>query len=240
MQDRYVGDIGDFAKYSLLRALAKDFRLGVSWYLFPDEGNNDGRIIDYLRHPGKWRGVDPVVFDVLRDVVESGERRVSEIEKRNLLPPGTEFFNAKLDFAGCVPHTQSVWRRNWFEQSLACLKDCDLVFADPDNGLKMSEKFHPGRRGHAKSISECEANRLADGDRPVVIYHHNSRREGGHDKEIRFWLERLGRRTHAVRWRLISPRIFFILNCSDELAGRAARWCGNWNTSRVALEFPPR
>ena len=33
MQDRYTGDIGDFAKYGLLRALEAGHRLGVAWYL---------------------------------------------------------------------------------------------------------------------------------------------------------------------------------------------------------------
>ena len=44
MQDRYVGDVGDFGKYGLLRALCGgDLTLGVVWYLYPDEeANNDG------------------------------------------------------------------------------------------------------------------------------------------------------------------------------------------------------
>jgi hypothetical protein len=34
MQNRYLCDVGDFAKYSLLNALADlDLRLGVVWYL---------------------------------------------------------------------------------------------------------------------------------------------------------------------------------------------------------------
>ena len=42
MQDRYVGDIGDFGKYGLLRALCgRDLYLGVVWYLIPDEGGLD-------------------------------------------------------------------------------------------------------------------------------------------------------------------------------------------------------
>ena len=32
MRDRYVGDIGDYAKYGLLRAIGKGNRLGVAWY----------------------------------------------------------------------------------------------------------------------------------------------------------------------------------------------------------------
>ena len=48
MQNQYVGDIGDFGKYGLLRAISGDpLRLGVVWYLFPDEppkepGKGDG------------------------------------------------------------------------------------------------------------------------------------------------------------------------------------------------------
>ncbi len=45
MQDRYVGDVGDFGKYGLLRALSGPFKseavlsLGMVWYLVPDQGN---------------------------------------------------------------------------------------------------------------------------------------------------------------------------------------------------------
>ena len=37
MQNRYVGDIGDFGKYGLLRALYHGRQLGVAWYLCPDD-----------------------------------------------------------------------------------------------------------------------------------------------------------------------------------------------------------
>ena len=33
MQDRYVGDIRDFVKLSVLRALMPGERLGVAWWL---------------------------------------------------------------------------------------------------------------------------------------------------------------------------------------------------------------
>lgn len=53
MQDKYFGDIGDFAKYGLLRAVVAgdpQLRLGVLWYRVPDENlNRDGRHIEYLQ-----------------------------------------------------------------------------------------------------------------------------------------------------------------------------------------------
>lgn len=52
MQNRYAGDIGDFIKFALLRALSPDHNLGVAWYLYPDEGHNsDGKHIDTLSIP---------------------------------------------------------------------------------------------------------------------------------------------------------------------------------------------
>jgi len=44
MQDRYAGDVGDFVKLGLLRAISPGRKLGVAWYRYPDEAHNgDGR-----------------------------------------------------------------------------------------------------------------------------------------------------------------------------------------------------
>ena len=49
MQNRYVGDIGDYLKLGILRALSPGYHLGVAWWLFPDEAHNrDGRHIGYM------------------------------------------------------------------------------------------------------------------------------------------------------------------------------------------------
>ena len=49
MQDRYAGDVDDYVKLALLRALAPGRKLGVAWYLYPDEDHNaDGRHVSYI------------------------------------------------------------------------------------------------------------------------------------------------------------------------------------------------
>ena len=54
MQDRYVGDMGDYVKLAILRALMPGERLGVAWWRFPDEVHNaDGRHVGYLRKPAE-------------------------------------------------------------------------------------------------------------------------------------------------------------------------------------------
>lgn len=56
MQDRYAGDIGDYVKLAMLRSLSAGKRLGILWWLYPDESHNqDGKHVSYLTEPGKWR-----------------------------------------------------------------------------------------------------------------------------------------------------------------------------------------
>lgn len=73
MQNRYVGDIGDFGKYHLLKSLCSgnddkgDLSLGVVWYLVPDENHNeDGKHIRYLEQSAsnlaRFRKGDPLLF----------------------------------------------------------------------------------------------------------------------------------------------------------------------------------
>lgn len=72
MQNRYTGDIGDYVKLAILRALSPGYRLGVAWWLYPDENHNqDGRHTGYLNHPESWRHLDPDLFDTLHQIVVS-------------------------------------------------------------------------------------------------------------------------------------------------------------------------
>jgi len=73
MQHRYFGDVGDFGKYGLLRVLSglgadPGLKLGVVWYLFPDETHNaDGKHISYLqRNDPFYRECDEELYDRLR------------------------------------------------------------------------------------------------------------------------------------------------------------------------------
>jgi hypothetical protein len=72
MQDRYAGDIGDYVKFAILRALSTERRLGVAWWLFQDSGPvGDGRHISYLNTPAKWRHLDPEIFDALGQMINT-------------------------------------------------------------------------------------------------------------------------------------------------------------------------
>ena len=226
MQDRYVGDVGDFVKYGLLRAIRGTKRLGVAWYLHPNAGPaGDGRHTAYLQNPDEWRHLDAELFDVLRELI-AHRRSVANIQQSGIL--GNAVFAAeRLEVAGVKVRDRPRWRNQWFGRIKRQLTDCDLVFADPDNGLVLNDRFRPTRQVYAKGIPLAEAMALAEG-RTAVIYHHNSRRRGGHLDEIRSWKNQLTDGTIAYYWRRVSNRTFFIINPDDEIRPRLREFENRW------------
>ncbi|MDE2763385.1 hypothetical protein [Candidatus Palauibacter soopunensis] len=226
MQDRYVGDLGDFVKYGLLRAIRGTKRLGVAWYLHPDAGPaGDGRHTTYLQHPSEWRHLDADLFDALEELVPD-RRSVANIQRTGIL--GDAVFAADvLAVANVKVRDRERWRRQWFDRIRHQLVACDLVFADPDNGLVPDGRFRPTTRGSAKGMSIAEAKALAEG-RAAVIYHHNSRRSGGHLEEIRWLKTQLPEGTMAYYWRRVSNRTFFIINAEEEVRRRVRGFVHRW------------
>ena len=223
MQNRYVGDIGDFAKYSLLNALSEDRKLGIAWYLFPDESHNDdGKHTRYLDHPEIWRKRSPEVFDGLRNLVKSGRRDVAEVVKKQIVV--TEAVAGEcLYFATRHSLEKASWRKRWFERTQKALQDCDVVFADPDNGLCQDSRFNYGSSKDWKRLPLSEVKRLSEG-RMCIVYHHNTRFKGGHAAEISFWSKQLSSCSFAVRFRAFSARTFFVCNADTKATSAAKKW----------------
>ena len=227
MQDRYVADIGDFAKYGLLRAIAGGKRLGVAWYLNPDSGpEGDGRHTSYLEQPKTWRSLDPELFDAMKAMVGGGTRSVKAVEESGVLGD-VVFASHRLDVTAIRPNHREHWREQWFEEVERQLCGCSLVFADPDNGLVGDEQFKPGRKKSTKRIPLFEANALAEG-RTAVIYHHNSRAKGGHLREIRRWMDEVRGCPLAWHWQRLSNRTFFIINPDREIKERLRDFVERW------------
>lgn len=228
MQDRYVGDIGDFAKYGLLRAISEGRNLGVAWYLHPDSGPvGDGRHTQYLKRHQEWRHLDCKLFDDLKHIIGLKQRSVAEVQERHILGDAV-FADERLDIENVPIRCRKNWRRTWFDRVKEKLADCDLVFADPDNGLASESNFSPTRKLSAKSIPVCEAKALADGS-TAVIYHHNTRRKGGHCNEIGHWMSELPGCTRAWYWRRWSNRTFFIINPDDRMGRQLEEFARRWN-----------
>lgn len=174
MQNRYVGDIGDFGKLGMLRAISKTgLSIGVNWYLTPNENHNgDGRLVGYL-HNEQYRVCDKALWQVLGRIVDCGQRQVSALEKSDLLR--AVYFSKVLDFRNKSKSERVSCRKDWHAAALEELHGCDIVFVDPDNGLMV-----PSAEGTVKSNKYVTSGELMDyynRGASVIYYQHKARRQ---------------------------------------------------------------
>ncbi len=172
MKNQYVGDIGDYGKYSLLRAfIDAGVKVGVNWYLTEDDGSNDGKFRVYLEKD-EYRKYSPIVYDELKKIVSSKKRTIKAIEKSNILP-GAYFFSKKLNFKG-TPSERTKSRYQWLWDSIWELSGTELVFLDPDNGLYV--KDNPADKCAEKYVLPSEVLKYWETRHNVVYYCHRGRR----------------------------------------------------------------
>jgi hypothetical protein len=224
MQNRYVADIGDYVKLAILRRLGFGRRVGVAWWLFPDQHHNtDGSHREYLAQRNKWADFDPELFEALLKIDNDKKLNVLAIEEAAVLPNAV--FASDPVPCDARPYSLRITERSkWLDGIKTKLKGCDLVFLDPDNGIA-PERLKLTRRGAGKSVTMEEVKALRESNRAMVIYHHQTRFKGGHHSEIcelAARLEKSGLRVSgALRAKPWSPRVFFILNGDKELHDRA-------------------
>ena len=230
MQNRYTGDVGDFGKYGLLKALCLPkgdrgpaLRLGVVWYLTPDESHNsDGRHIGYLEPTPKnaktLRVCDPSLYDTLADIVRGGARNVSAIRQRRVLPDDTVFYERLLDLDRQTVDAEGVSRirarQQWVRGAVQATQDCDVVFVDPDNGIGTTAQA--SSRFGAKYVLLEELIPYLDRGQTLVIYHHLNRQTPAESQVSRRLAELEERltspgRVMALRYHRGSARVFFVV-----------------------------
>jgi hypothetical protein len=223
VQNRFVGDIGDFGKYGLLKALcADDLSLGVVWYLVPNGGGDgNGAHVGYLdptpTNLRRFRYCDPPLYDALGEVVRNGARSARSIRERVVLPPGTVFYEEPLSFddmPGIGPAATNARlerRSGWVQGAVEATQGCDLVFTDPDNGLESGTPRH--RRKGPKFAYFDELAPYVRRGQSLVFYHHLHRSYPTRE-QVRERLAQLGERlgkAFALLYKRGSPRAFFVV-----------------------------
>jgi hypothetical protein len=182
VRHNFVNDIGDYAKYALLRALCASnpvaARLGVIWYLTEHvELNNDGRKRSHLITAG-WEHLDPDLLTMMRQI-ETGlqsqpQLTVNLIEASNILPPSTTYFSEPIPQVLGTARQRVYERTAWFERARKAVAHCDVVFLDPDNGLEVrSVPLTSPKSGKYATVAEIAA--LLETGAAVVLYQHGSR-----------------------------------------------------------------
>jgi hypothetical protein len=178
MQNRYIGDVGDFGKFALLRALCQSskLRLGVIWCLYPDENHNsDGRHIGYLRRP-TIRKLDPQLFDELGFLVNRN-RSLDAVQEAGILPLGTTFFEAPtigLSGEGRIGARRMNYRLAWLESALKKSSGSEMVFLDPDNGIEVKSVAKDHLKA-GKYIYWEELDAFWRAGKSLVVYQHLNR-----------------------------------------------------------------
>ena len=166
MKNQYFGDINDFKKYGLMRALSNggQIKTAVCWMLTPDDGRGDGSRIGYLSQPEEWRDLDPQLFDHLEGVVlHRGLRDVAEIENSTVLP-SCSFFSRP------VPDDREA-RAVYHEGAIDSARGCDLVFFDPDNGIEVGSTKY-GRKESSKYVYWREIEDFWKAGHSLLLYQH--------------------------------------------------------------------
>jgi hypothetical protein len=233
MQDRFVGDIGDYGKYGLLRHLCglregvegPALSLGVVWYFNPSDGGPGGGLLDYLMNPERYRPCDPILFHTLFWIAVSNRRSVARVGDSEILPRATRFFDEHVP-----PDGEN--RKGWLNRALAETRHCSLAFLDPDNGL--ANNSHSDDRPSRKHVYLDEVTRFASQTRSVVVYHHLGRQN--HSRDINGQAASLRDvgvdKLWVLRFKRISPRAFFVIPGMDHaelLARRLDRFLqGPW------------
>lgn len=175
MKDQYFGDIGDYGKYGLLRYLAEHgVSVSVNWYLTPDDGGADGKFVRYLSDE-RYRRYCPALYDALKGyVVERGRRDVLVMSEAGLIP-GAKYFTEPLPVSGGAPPAGRRRRRKeWHGRALAFCAGAELVFLDPDNGIR-PEGQRPSQQSEKYAFLE-EAADYWNAGQDVAYYCHRGRR----------------------------------------------------------------
>lgn len=225
MKEQYVGDVNDYRKYALLRALSGNgkLRFGVCWMLTPADGSTDGDMRAYLGQSDKWRPYDPELFDVLkRSFKDGGASRLRFIEDIGIIENAV-YFNDYLS-------DNREARQHYFDNALNILTSVDIVFFDPDNGLDVPSR-PKGRKHSSKYVYRDEIRRAYRRDHSILIYQHFTREKRG------AFVARIGDDLAELTtcpdiWCFRSPYIAFFLIIHPRhmltLAENAANASGNW------------
>lgn len=216
MKNQYIGDIGDYGKYGILRFFASQgINVGLNWYLTPDDGRTDGNHTEYLSDE-RMRVYDTDVYDAMKKLAFMPDKNIELIEQDGILD-GMIFYNSMMDFEPLHWSKRLESRNKWHFNALNVLKDADLIFADPDNSLTVSKK--PTQKDTQKFILPNEVSDYFRRGQDVVYYHHRSRKNETGWMEEKRQMKRYLPEAHllAVAFRRWSLRVYIFVIHSDKL-----------------------
>ena len=238
MQDRYAGDIGDYGKFGLLRALsAAGLSIGVNWYrtipLASELTRDDGR----YRIPQSLFHCDVELAKTLFEISQpdNPERSVKALEDAKLIN-GAVYFSELVRIAD---------RAEWHREAMTALRCCDLVFLDPDNGL-LVKSVSPSSEKSVKYALYEEVCAYVGAKKSVVIYNHRCRKKWdvyaqSITEQLRIKSELPDNPIRAITFPRFSVRDYFIISATPGHDQRIQSALGSidnsiWNRSGICTK----
>lgn len=166
MKNQYFGDINDYKKYSLLRHLSGwgQLKTAVCWLLTRDDKGGDGNHINYLTQSDKWKVYDTTLFEFLEQrVSKQGIRDIKVIENSELI--------LNCSFYSEIVDDDITLRQAYFNKFFEFVKDADLIFYDPDNGLEV-KSIPLGTKKSSKYLYWSEVKATYESGHSIFIYQH--------------------------------------------------------------------
>lgn len=241
MKNQYIGDIGDYGKYGMLRSLVLNgIKIGVNWYLCPDDNRTDGNHTEYLLDE-RMRVYDAEVYDTMKNLAFREDKTIQMVENSGILD-GISFYHGLLDLDSIHWSERAEKREVWHQGALKALSDADMIFADPDNSLSVTRK--PSQKGSEKYILPNEAMDYYKRGKDVVYYHHRSRKndKGWMEEKTQMCRYLPDARLMAVAFRRWNCRVYiFVLHENKVDFYRKILndfLCSAWGTHKVDGKIP--
>ncbi|MBQ9408273.1 MAG: hypothetical protein IJU28_02620, partial [Clostridia bacterium] len=212
MQNRYTGDIGDYGKLGLLRVLQScGLKIGVNWYLTPDEKHNDdGCHVGYLENEC-YRSCDAELWTELKHIVQSQTRKVQALQSDHILKAA--YYTDLLDFSGKTKAGRKAFRTQWHKAALKALCGQDVVFLDPDNGLIVPSAVEKTREN--KYVLPNEITDYYSQGSSVIYYQHKARKlDSYYSEQFRILMQKAalqGASGLALKFKTTSQRYYFFI-----------------------------
>jgi hypothetical protein len=227
MQIQYIGGVGDFRKFALLRHLMPGRRLAVCWYLTGanEKTRNHERHFDYLTRPHAFRHLAPELYDQL---VEFGRNRHAVADPLTALQSSGMLEDAVF-IRREVPNKASS-RTLWAKGLANSVNGANLVFLDPDNGIE-------GRRLTKRHVALAEIASLRQKDRVLIIGHHQS----GRKTEVRYLANQVKSLgcdiVEIVRLRLVTSCLYVIVDHDTTMTELTATFVRRWGSLAKSYHF---
>ncbi len=144
MENKYACDFSDFAKFVLLKYLFNDKNIGIVWYLTPDKNEPDyyhkykvyfknSQIFEYALNIDKSIAMQ---FN-LQCKKEPDKFYIGKLESMQILDSVTFFNNC---IVGAYADGKD-YRKIWLSKALDKIKDCEVIYLDPDYGVPIDYRI---------------------------------------------------------------------------------------------------